>query len=180
MATAGFYTTKTSGTDETALPYRLSQGTAIDIFELASDRHAASDAADRDAAASEQFGNVMRRRFAFVRVVGCKNDFADEAIIDACKQLFQLQFSRTDAIEWRQTPHENVIKAVVGVRELHHIHVDRCFDNAEQRRIAPRRSAPLADIEFGEGIAAPAMLDRLQRCFKAFGYPPRPRPVVLQ
>jgi cyanophycinase-like exopeptidase len=63
---------------------------------------------------------------------------------------------------------------------LHHVHVDRRFDDTKQGGITARRSAALTDFLLGKGIAAFAVTDRHQRMRQRIGQVLRTLPVMLQ
>ena len=62
------------------LAQRLRQRPAVDVLELAADRHAAREAAHLEAAGGQQLADVMRGRLALVGEVGREHDLLHHAV----------------------------------------------------------------------------------------------------
>ena len=78
----------------------------------------------------------MCGRLAFVGEVRRQYDLAHDAVQRSLEQPVEADFLRADAVERRQTSHQDEIESTVGLRVLDHEQVGRSFDHAEQRRIA--------------------------------------------
>ena len=61
---------------------------------------------------------------------------------------------------------EALREAVEGVGLLHGVEVDRHFDHTQQRRVALGRGAAIADLVLGEGVAAGAAPQRIERAMQ--------------
>lgn len=120
------------------LAHCLGKGAAVDILELATDGNTPGDTTDGNTFALQELGEVMRRRLTFIGVIGGQNHFAYHAVARPREEAFELEFPRADTVEWRYPAHEDVVQAVVGMRLLHHVHVNRRFHDAQLRRITFR------------------------------------------
>jgi hypothetical protein len=66
------------------------------------------------------------------------------------------------------------------MRLLHAVRIDRHFDDAQLRRVAPRREAALANLGLGEAVAARAVMQQLQGRIEPARQTIGPAPVALQ
>lgn len=163
----------------TAFTQRLRQGAAINELKFAAHRHAAGDSRHADAVRLEHGGDVMCSRLTFVGEVGSQDDFTNNAVSRPGQQAVKRKLSRPDTIQRRNLAHQDVIQALVSERLLHHVHIDRCFDDTKQACIASGRGTALADFELGEGIAALTMADRLQGVADCLAKAGGPRTIML-
>ena len=123
-----------------------------------------------EAARAQQLAQMMRGRLALDGEVGREHDLAHDAVGRALQQPLDVDVARADAVERRQSSHQHEVEARVRLRLLDHQQVGGRFDDAQQRRIAPRRRADRAELGLGERVAALAVPDVGQRASAA----PRP------
>src|SRR6059058_5398734 len=82
----------------------LRQSSAVDILELAPDRHAPRKARHREAARPEKLADVMRGGLAFVGEIRRQHHFLHRPIGGAPQQSVEADLLRTDAIQGREPP----------------------------------------------------------------------------
>ena len=88
---------------------------------------------------------------------------------DALDQAIEVDFPRADSVQRRQPPHQDEVEAVERQRLLDHQLVGRGLDDAQHGRVAPRRRTDVADLFFGERIAAAALAHACQGIGEARG-----------
>src|SRR5690606_1071628 len=150
----------------------MGQRAAVDIFQLAAQRHAVGDTADSHARCPHLLGDVKRGGFALDGGVGGQDDLAHLMGMHALHQTIDANLGRADAIDGRQMPHQHEIETAVAAGLLQRHHIRRRLDDAYGLPIATRIGANAADIQLGQGMAVLAVADlgnrRLQRLREAF------------
>src|SRR6185312_1467067 len=78
---------------------RVGQGAAVDILELAADRHAVRDPAGAQAAAGGELREKVRGGLAFDRWIGGENQLAHRALLENRLELADPELLRAHSIE---------------------------------------------------------------------------------
>src|SRR6202035_1173638 len=90
---------------------RVRQRSAVDVLELAPDRHAVGDAAGADAAPHGELAQEMGRRLALDRGVRGQDQLTHATLFQNCLELAPAELLGADAIERRQVPHQHKVTA---------------------------------------------------------------------
>ena len=117
---------------------------------------------------------------AFLGEVGGQHHFLDHAVGGARQQALELQIGRPDAIQRRESAHQHVIEPLIGAGVLDDQLVGGIFDHAQQCRIARLVAADIAQLVFGERVAAAAVPHPLECLRQPLGQAPGSVPVALQ
>src|SRR3546814_15784431 len=93
-------------------------------------------AARLDAVLARKLRQIMRGRLTLDGGVGGDDQLADLATGQALGQHIQAQFTRAEAIEWRQPALQYEVQAAIAGRLLHRQAICRRFQHAQQMRVA--------------------------------------------
>ena len=149
-----------ASTDRLPARERVGERAAVDVLELAADRHAVRDARRAQAERRRDLGQEMRRGLALDRGIGREDHFPDLAFAEQPLERVDADLVGADAVERRQVAHQHEVAAAVARRLLDRHDVGRRLDHAEQRAVAARRGADRAEFALGEHAAAPAVPER--------------------
>ena len=107
--------------------------------------------------AAGHLAHVMRRGFALDRGTRGEDHLLDPALGHQTLEPIETDGRGPDAIERRQTPHENEVAPLISRPLLDRLDVRRRLDDAQERGIAPRVIADPADRDIAEIAAALAV-----------------------
>src|SRR5690606_13876960 len=110
---------------------RMRERAAVDVLELATDRHTVRNPARFDLATRGDLGNDVRGRVALDRRVRREDRLLHTAFREQGVELREAELVRTDAIEGRKMSHEHEITAAIAARLLDRGDVSRRFDDTE-------------------------------------------------
>jgi hypothetical protein len=133
---------------------RFGDGYTIRIFEVATDRHSASQTGNARPERLYQPLKVQRRRFAFNAGIGGDDDFPHTAtVVEPGEQWRDAKFIGPDALEWREATPEHMIESGERTGPFDGSNVRCFFHHAEYRWISARAGAERARVGFRQ-IAA--------------------------
>ena len=143
---------------------RMRERAAVDVFQLAADRHAVRDAA--------RFHLVTCASSAITCAVASPSTVVFVARIasltlpsaSSASSCAKPELVGPDAVERRQMAHQHEVSAAIAARLLDRGDVRRRLDDAQQRLIARRRRADRTQLGVGEHPTALAAADALH-CF---------------
>ena len=141
----------------------------VGVFEFAAKRHAACNRGDLHAERSQFFGDVKNGRFAFDGWADGQNRLADFAVFDAADEAFDVQFRRADAFDGRNNAAQNMIKPSKLARLLDGHDVADAFNDADDRAVAARVGANIADVVVADIVANRAVFDAISHRFERVG-----------
>ena len=103
----------------------MRQGAAVNVFQLASHRHAVGDAADLDAPLPHQLRQKMCGRLALHRGICRQYDFTDLPGRQQRRKLRTTELLLADDIQRRNVAHQNEIASAIATRLFDGHHVSR-------------------------------------------------------
>ena len=122
----------------------------------------------------------MGSGLAFLGEIGGQHHFLDHAIGGARQQALELQVGRPDAVQRREPAHQHVIESLIGAGVLDDQLVSGIFHHAQQCGIARLVAADIAQLVFGERVAAAAVPHPLKGVREPLGQAPCSIAVALQ
>ena len=122
----------------------------------------------------------MGSGLAFLGEIGGQHHFLDHAIGGARQQALELQVGRPDAVQRRESAHQHVIESLIGAGVLDDQLVGGIFHHAQQRGIARLVTADIAQLVFGERVAAAAVPYPIKGLRQPLGQAPGSIAVALQ
>jgi hypothetical protein len=162
-----------------SLTKSLSQRAAIDVLQLATNRYASGNSGHPDTAWFKHRRNVMRSRLTFVGVVCRENDLSNHTISGSRQQTIKIKLTGPDSIQRRNLAHQYIVKPMISECLLHHVHINRRFNNTEQGLIPTRRGTALTKLGFSKGIAAQTVAHRAQRMLYGIAKTRSPLAIML-
>lgn len=149
--------------DFAALKKGLRQSAAINMFEFATYRQAARDAAGFYSARVQNLTDIVSGGLALDSKIGSQDNFFHYAVRGTLDQPVEMNFFGADAIKRAKPTHQYEIQTVVALGLLHHQQVGWRFHHTQQGSVAPRRAAQGADFFFSKAVAQTTMKDGIQR-----------------